>query len=350
LASMFALGGLYCATLSLQGEPRRWGAVALFVGANTCAGIAYLTKQPAGQVFAILALFSLFTADWRRLLITVAGGLTAFVVNMLVGGGAWGLGGGIRASLSHLFNGVDPWNTFHKSLVPLFLHMNVCIVVACCLLLFLTWARPGKARYQQFLAFATAFLFLFAAMTSLGLGSAYHYFKDFVVFAAVALSCFFFGDSSCENARTPVRRSQEILLAGFVICLLPTYTLFLSETYKDSPNRIGSRLPTVNHITSLLKSSPETYFFTTDSTLANFFPDRVAVPDLYEAALAKTRQHVSFSSLQELVKSGRVRYCILGREQTPDRQLGFLGVSAQGFHLVGAVEAYSIWEFDARKE
>ncbi len=330
----------WCATAASLNTPRprasdRWIILAAGMGV-----LAFFAKQTGIQVIAMAWLFLLLTKSWRRFFLfsgaCAACLLLAIAVKAILFGSAAWQNTGISAHA-----GLDLGNAWEKVYRPLFMEHGLGFVLFGCMLAVGAWLRPEAGLPRHFLAFALGFAFLFAAATSLRAGSAYHYFNDFLAIALAALAGLL---HESFNASTPaMRRALGCALAALVLCWLPPMAVQLQRDYPLHRDLFSTRTPVAQWLRQSLIQEPDGLFFTTDTTLANMFPERAAVPLHHAAAIAYESGDARYTELQERLDAGQLRVCVVGFGQEPERQLGFLGVKTPPYVLDHISGPFSIW-------
>ncbi len=304
---------------------------------------AFMTKQNGAQIVIVLFIFLLSQRDWRRALFVAS--LPAFLLgaSLLVGPKLFGESY-VENAVGGLNNGIRPYAAFVATYIPVFLEFNVAALSAVAAYFVTGWMAETCSSQKRFLAIATIVTFVLAALSATKLGSAPNHYNDLITLLLVVIA---YGiHTACKN--DPYREiSMKWAVSIFVFIFLSNQLVLFGENFSNiSWRRFSAYHNVVDHMRKALEAEPDATIFTVDYTFANFFPGKVVIPQYTLSGIMFARGLVDYSSVQQMMDSGQVRWILAGTEQDIVRQLGFVGIKPNRYTRTTEIDGFAIWTFD----
>lgn len=340
--SLFILASIALAGASLAREGIDRRAYILTGLAAVASSAAVLSKQNGLQAPAIILVFLLARRDWRRAAVYGAACVVATLFMFIV---SWPwLGPSMLANVvDGLINGYSLRLAVVTTYLPFFSQM--AFVTAFSIFVMLDWGRRDRPAIERFLAWTMFFLFSFATVTSIKIGSAHHYYNDFFAVAVVSAAAYVSKHEVHGEPDSMRLRRKGVLVASFLSILLLVQTVSNVRRYgwlqRSSTNTYGARAGIVRLLREeLAELPPDFWFLSTDGPLTVLYPERGLAPQAGLAALCHLQGSVDYSAFHELVRRRKVRLLVVPRGKKP---AAFLGASLEGFTLQRGVDGYDVF-------
>ncbi|MBX7258726.1 MAG: hypothetical protein K1Y02_20360 [Candidatus Hydrogenedentes bacterium] len=311
-----------------------------FAGIGLLSYVAFMAKQNGAQIALIAVLFLILDRRWKLAAIVALAAALPVLLTIWLGPALFG-SAYLANVVGGLNNGVRVYHAFVTTYSPVFLGYNMAALAGLGAFVVWKWSKSDTASSLRFLAFAAVGTTLLAGLGATKLGSATNHFNDPMTLLVVVLAVWL--DKTMTN-RPENASGIRLAICVFTILFTVNTTIAFHETYSQHKwPRFSGYERVRSYLRDELASHPGAYFVSVDGTLANSFPGRAILPQFSLAGLMYERGTVDFSQAEKMMREGKVRWLLLGDGQSPERQLGFLGIDPGPYTRVGAMDGFSVW-------
>jgi len=323
----------------------------VFLSASITFGIlATFAKQNGLQALAVILVFFLIKRDWRNMRISLCVLTLLFIPVVVLVKYFFG-----PAMLENIIggadNGISIYNAIHKPYKIIFGNFSLLIALTC--MTACSWLRQ-KVLFQEVLLGTTlVFLFAFATVTALKVGSAENYYNEFIVMASIGVAYLFASREKLrrDSASDPYR--LEKIMALYLLIFLPFWTggQIYDYWYRFSkpawlkPQKRYSFSAYANIVDFVRKEAEQhgqIKILSFESAINNLLPAYAVVPQKEIAALSYQRRVIDYSRFRNYVRAGRIKFLIIKKDE---QMAGFLGANFDQFRHIHDIDAYAIYEY-----
>jgi hypothetical protein len=304
----------YCVVMAVSTtkHPTTFMALAGMAGA-----MATLCKQNGLLGLTAVAIYLLATRNIRSLIVF---GATAGMLLIFGIGAAYAVFGDalMQNVVDGLRNGWSLSSAWERSAQPFLTWFGVMLVA-----FFIAVAhtlRRFEAGNQAFLAVYSTAMLVTSAFASLKIGSAVHYYNDFM-FAAVP---FLIASVPTMAAFRAVRESIKSGVVLYIAVLL--WAIAVDQVYRywwlQPTHVVRDRQLIAGALRRTLAACPDMYILSFDRTVTLLLHDRALMPQPELAAPAHERRLVDYSVFRDLVEQGNVVFVTNRGELLPAQVVG----------------------------
>ncbi|MCA1961461.1 MAG: hypothetical protein LDL33_11775 [Desulfomonile sp.] len=272
---------------------------------------ALLSKQSGIQGIFIVAAFLALKRLWGHLICFIGVSFLVAVLFFVVAepllGDSWreNIIEGIRNPIALKAVFVTTYHPFFSQL---------SILVAYAVVVTLDWLERSPADEQMLLLWAMWAMWAFALATSLKIGSAAHYFNDFIVMLAPCAAMHLTQMTSEPSEAPQGGRRLVVILAVTFLFLFPMRTIYTigrtTTSLKIVNNTYSSRTEIVDYLRGKFANRPVSWFFAEDQVLPLFLPEVGLFPHP-DVMAYYPRKEIALENYLNLVRHGHVAYLVL---------------------------------------